>query len=114
MKVRGQNPNAWRARWQQGNCPVHGLGLSASSEEDSSADASKGYEVFCSHEECELRAWQWPGKDRFHSRFGWVSGPEEVKAALVKASEIVEEGTSPGRYARDVRTAWPTGEDDEL
>lgn len=120
MKVRGQNPNAWVARWRQGTCPVHGRGLAAKEAdpetvgEPGQVEEDQSVEVYCSHDECELRANQWPGKDRWHSVFGWAEGPDKIKAALVKAGEVEADGPSAGRWAKNVRTSWPMGEGDEL
>ncbi|MCP4499273.1 MAG: hypothetical protein GY822_04815 [Deltaproteobacteria bacterium] len=110
MKVRGQSSEAWRARFRQGTCPVHGRGLV---ERSGSDDDGGQLEIYCTKEECDFAASQWSGKDRYHSRLGWVSGPEKVKAALVTSSDIREDSNEPGFEARMIRTSWPLGEGEE-
>ncbi len=110
MKVRGQNSEAWRSRFRQGTCPIHGRGLV---EKDTAKDDNVQVEICCTKEDCDFSASQWAGKDRHHSRLGWISGPENVKAALVASSDIREDSAEPGFEARMVRTSWPLGEGEE-
>jgi hypothetical protein len=101
MSIRGQKPDAWIARWRAGTCPVHGVGF---------LDVPSTTEAACARRErdgCTVVVAQWPGKDAHHRKLGWVAGPDDVKAALVKAGQIAAEGNEPGRWAVDVRTSWP-------
>ena len=147
MGIRGQNSEAWLSRWRQGDCPVHGVGLSAdhvhtpaapaapaaaadanvdSDDEDGNGDdasedadggdhedgdgddgADHSVAVGCPREGCTVLACQWPGKDGSHSFFGWLAGPDEIRAALAHGGDIATEGPRPGHHARSVRTAWP-------
>ena len=120
MSRRGQTPQTRMARWWDGLCPIHGLGLVTPAGEAPPppppdrwyrAEEPVGAVVACPHEECDLRATLWPGKDQFHSRFGWISGPEEIKAMLLKANEINVDDNKPGRSARHIRTSFRLEED---
>ncbi len=112
MAVRGQNPEAWLARWRQGSCPIHGLGLIDVGGEPLDSDAEAGcVRVHCPHEDCLFQAGRFPGKDRWHNLFGWVDGSQEIHAALLKANDIDEEG-KPTRWAKQARTAYRLEEDD--
>lgn len=117
MGVRGQSPEAWVSRWRQGNCPIHGLGLmpvvASVDDGDSRAhgrDNTVAVEVHCTHEECDFHAARFAGRDRYHHRFGWVTGPDTIRAALRKANAIDDTG-APSRWAADARTSYPL--DDE-
>ena len=120
MSRRGQTPQTRMARWWDGLCPIHGLGLVTPAGEAPPppppdrwyrAEEPVGAVVACPHEECDLRATLWPGKDQFHSRFGWSSGPDEIKAMLLKANEINVDDNKPGRSARHIRTSFRLEED---
>jgi hypothetical protein len=105
MTIRGQNHDAWIARWRAGNCPVHGIGCA-------SAPAEKGaaYRVAtCRKDGCSVVVSLWPGRDAHHAKLGWIAGPEDVHASLVKSGQIDAEGPGPGRFALDVRLSWPMG-----
>lgn len=91
------------ARFRQGNCPIHGLGLVAGAD---AVDSDDGIDVRCTHEECTFHARRFPGRDRHHHRFGWVDGSDEIRAALRKANVITDAGT-PSRFAGDTRTSYP-------
>ena len=116
MSRRGQDTQTRMARWWDGTCPIHGLGLVTPPGEAPpppppdrwyrAEDPVSGAVVACPHEECTLRVSQWPGKDRFHSRFGWIGGPDEIKAMLLKTNEITADDDKPGRSARQVRTSF--------
>jgi hypothetical protein len=103
MGIRGQGPEAWVARFRQGNCPIHGLGLVAAND---AVDGADGVDVRCTHEECAFLARRFPGRDRHHHRFGWSDGPDDVRAALRKANVIGDDGR-PTRFAADTRTSYP-------
>lgn len=115
MSVRGQTPEAWLARWRRGDCPVHGGGMvdeeAAPNAVDEHGGAAEGRAARCARAECSLRACRWPGKDASHSFFGWLAGPEEIRAALAGAGDIEDGGPRPGHHARSVRTAWPLPDD---
>lgn len=96
MSIRGQKPDAWIARWRAGTCPVHGVGLH---EQD-------GGRATCPREACPVVVAMHPGKDAHHRKLGWIEGPADVKAALVKAGQIDAEAGKPARWAVDVRTSW--------
>lgn len=103
MGVRGQGPDAWLARWRAGDCPVHGVGCAGSDEV-----VAEGYKVAsCTREGCDVVVAQWPGRDQHHAKHGWIAGPEEIRAALVKAGQIEASGPKPGRWADDARVSWP-------
>ena len=112
MSVRGQNPEAWCARWRKGMCPVHGAGLV---DDDGAAAPSPedGVAAHCPREACTVRACRWPGKDDAHSFFGWLAGPDDARQALVRGGDIEADGPRPGSHARSVRTAWRLDEDPE-
>ena len=112
MAVRGQNPEAWLARWRQGSCPVHGLGLIETSHEPRDVNADAGFvRTQCPHEDCLFEASRWPGKDRWHNLFGWLGGPDDIHAALLKANDVDAEG-KPTRWARQARTAYRLEEEE--
>jgi len=103
MSVRGQNNEAWLSRWRDGACPVHGTGFVV----DTHAPAAEGYvAVRCAVDECDVRAAQWPGKDENHASFGFIAGPEPVRALLAKAGDVDAAGDKPGPRARMVRIAY--------
>jgi hypothetical protein len=118
MSIRGQSNDAWIARWRGGTCPVHGVGFleerpdsaptgtSSDARWQDGASSSSAKAVKCPREECTVRATQWPGKDAQHSKHGWVDGPAEIRALLVKSGQIDDDG-KPGRWAADARTSWP-------
>lgn len=123
MKVRGQHTNAWLSRWRQGTCPIHGRGLverpdaaaNVDRDDDDDDDGDEPMiEVACTKDECTIVVAQWPGKNRWHSLWGWLEGPEDIHAALVKAGDIPAEGPRPGHQARMVRTSWPLGEGEDF
>ncbi len=124
MKVRGQHSTAWLSRWRQGTCPIHGRGLveresshaeHADDDDDDDLDAEESMvEVACTKEGCTIVVAQWPGKNRWHSVWGLIDGPEEIRTALAKGGDIPSEGHRPGHQARMVRTSWPLGEGEEL
>lgn len=106
MGVRGQKPEAWVARFRAGTCPIHGKGLVV----DSVAGVVDGGEtVRCLHNEpepCTIVARRWPGKDRFHHRFGLVTASDEIRAALRQGNDIDDDG-KPTRWTRESRTSYP-------
>ena len=108
MTRRGQDTDTRLARWRDGSCPIHGLGLATPRRPlpSTTASAPDAVIVACPHEECTLVAVQWPGKDRFHSLFGFIAGPDDLKAMLLKAHEIEDDTDRPGRSARQVRTSY--------
>lgn len=126
MKVRGQHTNAWLSRWRQGTCPIHGRGLverpqpaDAANADDDDFDgdaevAEQMVEVACTKDACTVVVAQWPGKNQWHSLWGWLEGPDDIHAALVKAGDIPPEGPRPGHQARMVRTGWPLGEGEDF
>jgi hypothetical protein len=118
MGVRGQSPEAWVSRWRKGDCPIHGLGLvpvdAAVDDGDNSRasgrDNTAAVAVHCTHEECDFHANRFAGRDRYHHRFGWVAGPDNIRAALRKANAIDDDG-APSRWTADTRTSYPLQDD---
>lgn len=96
------------ARWRRGDCPVHGTGLVDDVAAATAAPPAEndGFPVMCTHLECDVRAWRWPGKDDSHALYGWRSGPEPIRAILAKAGDIENGGSRPGHHARSIRTTW--------
>ena len=112
MSIRGQSPDAWRGRWRQGTCPIHGKGFVDDKDNPApakTAGVDESYlEVKCPDPECTLRATQWPGKDQHHSFFGLRAGSDALRTALTQSGDIDRETSSrPGAHARTVRTSWP-------
>lgn len=107
MSARGQTPEAWIARWQTGACPVHGTGCVARDDEPPVADGYRVARCARAADGCTVQVALWPGKDAHHARLGWLAGPDDVRAALVKAGQIQADGAGPGRWARETRTSWP-------
>ena len=112
MSIRGQSPDAWRGRWRQGTCPIHGKGFVDDKDNPApakTAGVDESYlEVKCPDLECTLRATQWPGKDQHHSFFGLRAGSDALRTALTQSGDIDRETSSrPGAHARTVRTSWP-------
>jgi hypothetical protein len=110
MSRRGQGKDQWFARWRTGNCPVHGVGFLDDKEGPAIGGALR---TKCPREECTVVVAQWPGKDKHHAKLGWVAGPDEIKAVLVKAGDIDESSPAPGRNAAMVRMSYPV-EDEAL
>jgi hypothetical protein len=103
MSIRGQNHDAWIARWRVGSCPVHGLGCSKTGEKNKA-----GYQVAaCQKDACTVVIALWPGRDGYHAKLGWIAGPDDVHTSLVRSGQIENEGPNPGRFALDVRMSWP-------
>ena len=110
MGVRGQNPEAWVARFRQGTCPIHGTGFVVITKDGKVDVDEDGREnVRCINTEpgpCTVLARRWSGKDAFHHRFAWVAGPEDIRLALRKGNDIDDEG-KPTRWSREARTSYP-------
>jgi hypothetical protein len=111
MSIRGQNPEAWRARWRSGSCPVHGTGfvdVEADGVAVTAHDGAAGYRVQrCANAECAVRVARFAGKDDHHASFGWLAGADDVKAALVKAGELAADGPRPGKFSGEPRVSYP-------
>lgn len=114
MSIRGQNPETWRARWRKGTCPIHGTGFVDDVGRDGGAALADGAASYVAQrcvgqagEECAVRVARFAGKDEHHATFGWISGPDDVKAALVKAGEIAAEGVRAGKWGKEIRTSYP-------
>ena len=105
--MRGQNNEAWLARWRDGACPVHGRGFL--DDDDEVADpvgADVARALKCSILECTVRVARWPGADDHHASLGGRAGPEEIRALLVKAGDVDGDSARPGKRARVVRTSY--------
>ncbi len=115
MSIRGQSPDAWRGRWRQGACPIHGKGFIDDAESTAPPQPAGVLDVFvhvrCPDPECTLRATQWPGKDEQHSFYGLRDGVDVIRVALTESGDIdYQASTRPGAHARSVRTSWPLNE----
>ncbi len=121
MSIRGQNPEAWRARWRTGTCPVHGVGFAdvksadvksagdeqSEDEADEVSDGAASYRLqMCPREDCQVRVARFAGHDEHHASFGWVAGGDDIRAALAKAGEIAAEGVRPGKWGRVTRVSY--------
>ena len=100
MRARGQSQEAWLSRWRDGACPIHGTGFVAD------VDGPDHTVVRCSKEDCVLRAARWPAQDEHHASFGWIAGPDEIRALFVKAGDIEVDSAKPGRRGRIVRISY--------
>ena len=100
--MRGQNNEAWLARWRDGACPVHGRGFV-----DDGAVTEAGFTpVKCSIEECTVRAARWATPDPHRASFGWCAGPDDIKALLVKAGDVDGDSEKAGKRGRVVRFSY--------
>lgn len=107
MSIRGQTPETWRARWRKGTCPIHGTGF-VDVDGVARADGAASYVAQrCVGEECTVQVARFAGKDAHHASFGWLAGPDDVKAALVKAGEVAAEGVRAGKFSREARVSYP-------
>mgnify|MGYP001544587036 CR=1 FL=1 len=110
MSVRGQNNEAWLKRWRDGACPIHGRGFvvdtSASAAAATAGPADAFVRVRCAVDECDVRAARWPGTDEHHASFGFLAGPDNVRALLAKAGDVDASSPAPGKRARMVRISY--------
>lgn len=111
MSIRGQNPEAWRARWRLGTCPVHGVGfvdvVGADGVAVEGVDGAASYRSqMCPREECVVRVARFAGHDEHHASFGWLAGGDDVRASLAKSGEIAADGVRPGKWAKVTRVSW--------
>jgi hypothetical protein len=116
MSIRGQSADAWRGRWRQGTCPIHGKGfvddLDAAAAPTIAGAPGGGVAVRCPDPGCVVRATQWAGKDALHAFFGMSAAPDELRTALAQSGDIDHQTSArPGAHARAVRVGWPTGEE---
>ena len=95
------------ARWRKGTCPIHGVGFVVDKE---AAGGPQLQSERCPKDECVLRVTLSPGKDAWHGFYGWRAGPDEIRAVLVRAGDLQDDGR-PGHYARSVRTGYPLSEE---
>jgi hypothetical protein len=115
MSIRGQSPEAWRARFRKGTCPMHGTGFvdvdaadpAAGEQQDGAASYRVQRCVGRVGEPCAILVARFAGKDEHHASFGWVKGPDDIRAALAHAGELAATGVRPGKWGKEVRVSHP-------
>ena len=58
-------------------------------------------------EDCPILVARFAGRDEHHATFGWLQGPDDIKAALVKSGEVLADSVRAGKFSRETRTSYP-------